>query len=63
VALARGPSLVGIGGTPRAPVAERTAALDSRSGLADRANVDFTVSGPEFWVTAPQAPAIYHRTP
>jgi DNA-binding beta-propeller fold protein YncE len=63
VALARGPALVRLGGTPSAPAVAQTVTLDSRPGLADRANVDFAVQDGEFWVTAPQASVVYHVKP
>jgi hypothetical protein len=63
VALAQGPALVRLGGTPTAPSLAQRITLDTRPGLADRANVDFAVRDGEFWVTAPQANAVYHTKP
>lgn len=63
VALARGPTLVRLGGTPSAPSVTQKVTLDNRPGLADRANVDFAVRDGEFWVSAPQASAVYHVRP
>ncbi len=61
VALAIGPTLVRIGGTPAAPTIANRYLIADNPGLDDRANVDFAVFGGQFWISAPQAGQVYHR--